>query len=154
MSSKTKALNEKLAHVARAKPITVQEDCGLGEGLALMRRHKIPCLLVCKGPKLSGVFTERDFLMKAAGKSCESEPIRNFMTAPPIIVSEESTVGGAVELMNSKGLRNLPLVDAAGAPVSLVTVSSLIRYLAEHFPAAVVNLPPQPQMAAEETDGA
>ena len=154
MSSKTKALNEKLAHVARAKPVTVQEDCGLGEGLALMRLRQIPCLLVCKGTKLSGVFTERDFLMKAAGKADAAAAISGFMTAPPIIVSEEATVGQAIELMNEKGLRNLPLVGASGEPVSLVTVNSLIRYLAEHFPASVVNLPPRPQMAAEETDGA
>lgn len=153
MSVKTKALSERLGRVARAQPVCVPEDCPLDSALAVMRGQKVSCLLITRAGKLTGIFTERDFLMKAAGKAGPAGPVSRYMTSRPVIATLDQTVGDAVEAMNAKGLRNLPLVDAAGAPASIVTVSSLIRYLADHFPAEVVNLPPQPQRAAE-SDGA
>jgi CBS domain-containing protein len=152
MSVKTKALSEKLVHVARAQPVCVPEETPLREALAVMRYRQVPCLLVTKGGKLTGIFTERDFLMKVAGKPSGGS-VGEQMTRKPVIATLDETVGEAVEEMNAKGLRNLPLADKSGAPASVVTVSSLIRYLADHFPAEVVNLPPHPQRAAE-TDGA
>lgn len=153
MSVKTKALSERLDRVARAQPVCVPEDTTLESALAVMRSRKVPCLLVTRAGKLTGIFTERDFLMKAAGKPVPAGLVREYMTRGPVTFTLEQTVGDAVEAMNGKGLRNLPVVDASGAPASVVTVNSLIRYLAEHFPAEVVNLPPAPQRAAE-TDGA
>jgi CBS domain-containing protein len=154
MSFKTKALSEKLVHVARAQVVCIQEDGSLKEGLALMRQSQAPCLMICRGQKLTGIFTERDYLMKVASQEKGGELIRDFMTANPIIASLENTIGEAIEIMNSKGLRHLPLVDQDGAPASVVTVSIIIQYLADLFPAAVVNRPPQPHVVSEEMDGA
>ena len=154
MAVKTKALSEKLVHVARTKPVSVPESSTLGEALAVMRETKIHCLMVCRGKKLVGIFTERDYLMKAAGKADPAESIKAYMTPDPVIVTLEQTVGEAVETMNAKGLRNLPVVDEAGSPASLVTVNTIIKYLAGHFPAAVVTRPPQPHMVTDQTDGA
>lgn len=153
MSVKTRALSERLGRVARAQPVCVPEDCPLDSALAVMRSRKVPCLLVTRGGKLTGIFTERDFLMKAVGRPAPAGPVGDYMTRQPVIATLEQTVGDAVEAMSGKGLRNLPIVDASGVPASVVTVNSLIRYLADHFPAEVVNLPPEPQRAAE-TDGA
>lgn len=154
MSVKTKALAEKLVHVTRTKPVTVSETASLGKVLALMRAKKVHCIMVCKGKKLSGIFTERDYLMKALGKAKSAEPIAKYMTPKPVTAYLKETLGEVIEVMNQKGLRNLPLVDASGSPASLVTANTIIRYLADHFPAEVVNRPPQPHMISEETDGA
>jgi CBS domain-containing protein len=154
MSVKTKALAEKLVHVTRTKPVTVLETAKLGAVLALMREKKVHCVMVCKGKKLTGVFTERDYLNKALGKAKSSEPISKYMTPKPLTAYLEETLGEVIEVMNQKGLRNLPLVGKGGEPASLVTVNTIIRYLADHFPAEVVNRPPQPHLVSEETDGA
>ncbi len=154
MSIKTKALSEKLGHVVRTKPVCVQEDLPVGKALELMRQKGVHCLMVCKGSKLTGIFTDRDHLMKVLGRAKGSEPMSAFMTPSPVIGSTEQTVGETVEIMSAKGLRNLPLVDEAGAPTSLVTVDTLIRYLADHFPAAVVNRSPAPHLVSDEADGA
>ena len=154
MSVKTKALSEKLSHVTRFEPLCVQENTPVKEAVGQMREKQKPVLMVCKGKKLVGIFTERDYLMKVAGRAKPTEPIRDYMTPNPIIGRADETLGEAVEVMNEKGLRNLPLVDEHGAPVSVVTVISAIQYLADHFPAAVVNRPPQPHIVSEEADGA
>ena len=92
--------------------------------------------------------------MKTLGKASSSEPISRYMTPEPLTGRLEETLGEVVEVMNAKGLRNLPLVDSLGAPASLVTADTIIRYLADHFPAAVVNRPPQPHMHSDQMDGA
>ncbi len=154
MSVKTKALSEKLLRVVRDQPVCVEESATVREALTLMRERQTSCLMVCRGRRLVGIFTERDFLMKAAGRAKPRDPIRSYMTPSPDIARLEQTVGEAIEVMNEKGFRNLPLVDEGGSPASLVTVNGIIRYLADHFPAAVVNRPPQPHLISEEMDGA
>lgn len=154
MSAKTKVLSEKLKHVVRYEPASVQETATVKEALAVMREKQKPALMICKGKKLVGIFTERDYLMRAAGIAQASEPIKKYMTSEPVTGHLEETLGEVVEVMNAKGLRSLPLLDESGAPVSVVTVLGVIQYLADHFPAAVVNRPPTPHARAEETDGA
>jgi CBS domain-containing protein len=44
--------------------------------------------------------------------------------------------------MSVAGYRTVPLVDVAGRPLGVVTVSDVIRWLAGLFPEAVLNLPP------------
>lgn len=154
MSVKTKALSEKLAHVTRFDPLIVQDNCTVKDALAQMRARQKPVLLVCRGKKLVGIFTERDYLMKVAGRAKPADFLRDYMTPDPVTGSVDQTLGEAVEVMNAKGLRNLPLVDAAGTPVCVVTVMSAIQYLADLFPAAVVNRPPQPHMVSPDSEGA
>lgn len=154
MSSKTQALTEKLSRVARAQPVTVPRSLPLKDALLRMRERKTPCLLVCEGRRLVGIFTERDYLLKAAGRTRGDEPIDRFMTPQPISAGVDETVGKAVEVMAREGLRQLPVVDEDGAPASVVTVGGLIQHLAEDFPASVVNRPPEPHRGAPETDGA
>jgi len=76
------------------------------------------------------------------------------MTAQPIVARVEETLGEAVEIMDRRGLRQLPVVDEDGAPASVVTVGGVIQHLAEDFPASVVNRPPEPHQRASEPDGA
>ncbi len=154
MSLKTKALSEKLAHVARENAVAVAEDVPVGIALNLMRERDADCLSVCRAGKLVGVFTERDYLMKVAGKASSDEPISKYMTPDPIMGRLDETVGEAVEVMNERHLRHLPLVDEKGAPASVVTVDDVIRWLADQYPAAVVNRPPDPRTEGEESDGA
>ncbi len=154
MSSKTKALAEKLAHLVRYEPAIAQESTPVKAALALMREKQKPALMICKGKKLIGIFTERDYLMKSLGAASSDEPIGKYMTPNPITCRLEQTSREVTEIMNDKHLRTLPIVDEHGTPASVVTVLTVIQYLADHFPAAVVNRPPQPHVVSEDADGA
>jgi acetoin utilization protein AcuB len=47
--------------------------------------------------------------------------VRDVMTRDPITIDPEAAVGTAVDVMRSKRIRHLPVVDDAGALVGLVT---------------------------------
>jgi CBS domain-containing protein len=155
MSLKTKVLTETLDRVPHAEVVTAKESVSVGEAVGLMRDKGVSCLIICHGKKLIGIFTERDFLMKvAADTKTLSRPISDFMTPDPKCARLSWSAGDAIELMNSAGLRHLPVLDEKENLSFVVTVDGLIRYLADHFSAVVMNRPPEPHRVAPEMDGA
>ncbi|MBI4424375.1 MAG: CBS domain-containing protein [Elusimicrobia bacterium] len=151
---KTKALHVPLGHLDLLTPIVLEESTPYGETLRRMREGQRGSVIVCNGGAVTGVFTERDYLYKQCLERVPLEtPIGKLMSTRPVTVSPDTTLGEAVELMHEKRFRNLPVVDAAGKPQALLTVGRIIRYLAETFPAEVMNLPPTPRVTTE-TDGA
>jgi len=155
MSTKTSALNEKLERLELLPPVIVEEDASYGQALEAMRRSKRGSVLVCKSDKLTGIFTERDVLNRCLlEKPPLSTPIRKLMTPSPAAAGPETRLGEAVELMHEKGARNIPIVDSKGRPKGLLTVGAVIRYLADHYPTEVVNLPPVLHQTTRDTEGA
>ncbi|MGY1814605.1 HPP family protein [Blastococcus sp. SYSU D00820] len=59
----------------------------------------------------------------------EFDPVSKVMTTPVTTVPEDMPVADLVELMTDRGLRNLPVVDAAGRLVGIITRTELIAVL-------------------------
>lgn len=152
--SKTKALQETIGRLESTPFAVVEPKATLKEVYATMQKAKVGCVLVCKGPKLLGIFSERDVVLKTLGDSPLSTPIEKLMTPDPVTADARTTIGEAVELMHGKGFRNLPILDEKKRPVGLLTVNRIIKYLAALFPAEVYNLPPKPDQVDESADGA
>lgn len=155
MSSKTKALTEKLADVPHIDALVLDKSVMVGEAVSLMRQKDVSCLIIYENKKLIGIFTERDFLMKVVlNANVLKRPVSDFMTPEPQSMRLNQSIGDAVELMNRSSLRHLPILDEKGTLAFVITVDGLIRYLADHFPAAVMNRPPELHKIASEMDGA
>ena len=152
--SKTKALLEKLGTLESSPFATVESKASLKEVYATMQKEKVGCVLVCKGAKLVGIFSERDVVLKTLGAAPLDAPVEKYMTPEPVTATAKTTVGEAVELMHTRGFRNLPLLDDKKRPVGIVTVNRIIKYLAALFPAEVYNLPPKPDQVDDSADGA
>ena len=152
------ARNLKVESVCRLSPtpprrITPRQT--VAEAVALMRQHRIGCLLVCEGEALVGIFTERDLMRRvlAVGKTL-SLTMADVMTPNPVVVSPKEPIGVAVKRMEEGGYRHLPIVDGAGRPVGVLSVKRIVHYLAEHFPATIYNQPPDPNVFPLEAEGA
>ncbi len=59
---------------------------------------------------------------------------RDLMTKNLIVIPPEMPVVGVAELLASRGISAVPVVDAAGTPIGLVTEGDLIRRLADDQP--------------------
>jgi CBS domain-containing protein len=64
------------------------------------------------------------------------------MTGRPEALSPQDRICFAVNRMSTAGFRTIPLVDAEGRPIGIVTVNDVVKWLAEIFPEAVLNLRP------------
>jgi len=60
----------------------------------------------------------------------------------PDALSVTDRVAYAVNRMSVAGYRTIPLVDGDGRPVGVVSVSHFIKWMADLFPEAVLNLRP------------
>ncbi len=132
-----RSLAEEFLTALRPKsPITVQPDTSLANAVHQMRAHKIGCVLVTdKAGILSGILTERDVLLRVAGRvdDLTAATVGDYMTANPYHMEAGAPISQAVRLMADHDFRHLPLVDEAGRPVGIVSFRDLVHFLKERL---------------------
>ena len=146
---------ESVSRLNPGPPLRVSPHQTLADAVALMRKERVGCVVVCEGERMVGIFTERDLLRRvlATGKPL-TMPVAECMTANPVVVHRKEPVAAAVRCMEEGGYRHLPVVDEAGNLVGLLSVKRIVHYLVEHFPSTVYNLPPDPGAVQKDRDGA
>lgn len=117
------------------------------EAARLMRQHHVGSLVVLDPPEVGGrpvgVITDRDIAVGvvALGLDPERTPVEGAMRPEVASIREDEGVGRAVSLMRIEGVRRLPVVDAGGRLIGIVTADDLIDLFAEemHDLAAVLS---------------
>lgn len=135
-------------------PLATTPDESLANVLGLLRAQKQAAVLVCDGPKLVGIFTERDALKLLATGADLSAPVSTAMSTTLMTIADDTTVGAAIQLMSEGGYRHLPVVDADRTPSGVVAVRGIVHYLVEHFPDAVYTQSPTGDRPHAEREGA
>lgn len=146
--------SEGVASAYPDQPLAAAASDSIGQVMQLLRAQRTGAMLICDGPKLVGIFTERDALRLMARRADFSAPVRDVMSSPPTIVASDATVAEAIRVMAEGAYRHLPIVTPEGKPVGVVTVFGIVHYLVDHFPETVYNLPPHPNAAPREREGA
>jgi CBS domain-containing protein len=136
------------------EPLLVSPDATVGEVLRLLKAHRAACVLVCAEQHLDGIFTERDALRWMASGKSPDLPIESLMSRNPASVQEKATVAEAIRLMSEGGYRRLPILSDDKQPSGVAAVHGIVHYLVEHFPQTIYTLPPKPDIAQTEREGA
>jgi CBS domain-containing protein len=133
----------------------VRPDQMVADAVALMRKARVGCILVCEQGKIVGIFTERDLMREvlAAGKPLTLS-MSEVMTPQPVGVQAKEPIGVAIAKMQEGGYRHLPVVDELGKAVGILSVKRIIHYLVEHFPGTVYNQPPDSGAVQHKREGA
>lgn len=138
-------LNDTIATLDPAEPICLLETAVVAEAIArMLDRRQAGVLIVDAAGRLTGIFTERDVLTRVtgAGRDAHRTRLHEVMTPNPEALTTGDRIAYAVHSMSVAGYRTVPLVDRDRRPVGVVTVGDVIRWLAQLFPEAVLNLPP------------
>jgi CBS domain-containing protein len=146
---------EKIRSLRLSEPARVAPETSLGDTLRAMKAARIGCALICEEGRVVGILTERDVLNKVAGQSVDhGEPVLKFMTREPRALRRDDNLGEAIRLMTHGGYRHVPLTDEQGRDAGVLCAKDLVEYIAEHFPAEVVNLPPRLHQVMRKAEGA
>jgi CBS domain-containing protein len=124
------------------------------EAMQQAQRH---CLLVVDHGQLVGIFTEREILTTVVGHPVDLDhtPVQACMTPEATVLTLEDELVYALNQMSLEGARYIPLVDEHGQPTALVSIDTIVAYLVECFPQALLNVPPSPAHSRPRTpDGA
>lgn len=138
-------LDDTLTVLAPLEPVCVGEAVTVQDAInAMVAHHRASVLVVDADGRLIGIFTERDVLLRVVGKGLDTArtPIGRVMTPSPQALRLRDRVAYALHCMSVEGYRTVPIVDEAERPIGVVTASDVIRWLADFFPEAVLNLPP------------
>lgn len=135
-------------------PVYAQSGDTLRHVLEQLKANNTGGAFVLQDGKLVGIFTERDALRLMANGGDLDGAVGEVMTGNPVTVSEDDSVATAIQKMSTGGYRRLPIVDSQGQPTGAVKSSGILRYLVEHFPHSIYNLPPAPDNASKEREGA
>jgi CBS domain-containing protein len=99
---------------------------------ASSQEHMAGCALVMQGQELLGILTERDVVrLTATATDFATVAVSSVMTAPVVTIAEQSVqdIFAALFLLRRYRIRHLPVVDAVGAVVGVISHASLRRVL-------------------------
>jgi CBS domain-containing protein len=113
---------------------TADADDTFADVAKTMRSNGISSVVVLDGKKLAGIVTERDIVnLVAAGGDPHSVRVAHGMTRRDIeTVSPKTDISEAAELMASRNIRHLPVVDR-GRVAGIISIRDLTRWAAEEL---------------------
>jgi CBS domain-containing protein len=138
-------LNDTVRLLAPSEPIRLGTEATVQEAIdRMVGQHRAAVVVVDAEGRLTGIFTERDVLIRVLGEGRDPATTRlsAVMTPRPEALSPQDRICFAVNRMSTAGFRTIPLVDADGRPIGIITVNDVVKWLAEIFPEAVLNLRP------------
>jgi len=103
--------------VTATKEMTVRSAC------CLMTEKRIGALLVVENNRITGIFTERDALNKilSAGVDPDATKVSQVMVSNPQTIGVDKPLAHALYMMAEGGFRHVPVVDANGTPLGMVS---------------------------------
>lgn len=125
-----KLLGLHLDELGAPEPHLIDAAASVGEAIDRMRGEGIDCLLVTEGGALVGIFTDRDAILKVAGRPLDGQAIREVMTRDPVILRTGDPVAVAIHKMAVGGFRHIPIVED-GRLVGLVEARNVFGHLLE-----------------------
>ncbi|ACY15662.1 cyclic nucleotide-binding/CBS domain-containing protein [Haliangium ochraceum] len=140
-----------VSEVTIREPVRVSPEAKLIDVVNSLREKRRGAAIIEDGGSVVGIFTERDLMLRvdhSAGESWHDKPVRDFMTGDVVMVKAQDSISVAVQKMRQGLFRHLPVDLGPGKPVRLVSIRDVLAYIAEHFPAEFLNLPPDPEHEA------
>jgi acetoin utilization protein AcuB len=125
----------------QADPVSVSPDDTLAHALRLTREHRIRHLPVVRGGTLVGILSDRD-VRSAMPSPLEVEdaeraarvgetPVGEVMTAEVITTGPSDTVEDAAKLLCRHRIGALPVVDAHGGLLGMISETDVLTAFAE-----------------------
>ena len=108
--------------------LAVAPEDTLGEAAQKMVDRRVGSAVVMDFGRLIGILTERDLMRATAGRTHSSEArVREWMTADPVTVEEDTSAADAAQTMLEHGFRHLPVV-ADGRAVGIVSIRDVAEW--------------------------
>jgi CBS domain-containing protein len=107
---------------------SVKPDTAVIDAIRVMAERHVGALLVLEGSRLVGIVSERDYARKVVlmGRSSDTTPVRDIMTAPVLTIEPDGTVDDAMRLMTERRIRHLPVLRDSRV-VGVVSIGDLVK---------------------------
>lgn len=123
----------KVIKIAQVPAPKVTAEASVLEAVRIMEQAAVGAAAVVEGDRLVGIFSERDVMLRvvAAQRDPQKTSVGEVMTRALETATEETDSAEALELMVSRHIRHLPIVDREGNLAGLLSIRNLLRYHVE-----------------------
>lgn len=110
----------------------VPADCKIQDAAAAMAEHDIGAILVGAPERLEGILTTRDIILRGVigGRDPTRTTVGEIMSSTLFTCAADDPVEAAATAMQERQVRRLPVIDASGRVVGIVTRRDLRRHAA------------------------
>ncbi len=116
------------------EPVSVGREAIVRDAIAEMLSRNIGCLLVVEEQKPVGILTERDILNRVSAEpNLLDRTVGELMTQPVETITRDDSIAYALHAMDLGGYRHLPVVDARGRAVGIISIRDILRFLCIRF---------------------
>jgi signal-transduction protein with cAMP-binding, CBS, and nucleotidyltransferase domain len=130
-----------IGDICNRETVFATKDSSISQAAQRMREHHVGDLVVIEekaGRRIPvGILTDRDLVVEVLAKNVDmnSVTVGDVMSSELMTARESDGLYETMQRMRAKGVRRVPVVDAAGALVGIVTVDDLLDLLADELTA-------------------
>ena len=125
--------------ICNREVITVQRDATVLHAAVLMRQYHVGDVVMIENRKNKtvpiGIVTDRDIMVElvATELDCNVITVGDIVISKLTVTKDSAGVFEAIQLMASKGIRRLPVVDDEGGLVGIITLDDLLLLLSKEL---------------------
>jgi signal-transduction protein with cAMP-binding, CBS, and nucleotidyltransferase domain len=145
---------KKIVQVINDRVVQAPPSISLKEAIQQMQFYRSGYIILTEDGIVVGILTETDVIQNVLTDGVDmNRPVSDFMISMLHTLSPEASVGEAIDLMAKKKISHLPLTDENHRYMGMLSVRTLIRFLAAYYPTEIYNLPPDPQQITQSREG-
>jgi CBS domain-containing protein len=116
--------------ICEQNPPAVSPETSVADTIRRMLEAHVGAVAVVDSDNVvAGIFTERDVMKRLAlsGRDPHTAPVRDFMTTPVELATEETTEAEALSAMLEHHYRHLPVVDHCGRLLGMLSIRHVLE---------------------------
>jgi CBS domain-containing protein len=121
----------KISSIISGKRVeTISAGASIHELVNSLNSHHVGALVVSSdGKKIDGIVSERDVVRAMPGKLDQliGMHVRDIMTVDVHTCTPDSTIAELMKMMTELRIRHVPVVDASGALISIVSIGDVVK---------------------------
>lgn len=121
------------SEIIQREVLTVTPDSLIADVDRMMNYHGIGGVPVVENEKVIGIVSTRD--LRAIVSRIGNQPVSSIMTHEPIVAREGISLDDAFDLMYSRKVERLPVVDSEGTLTGIISMQELLEK--RQFPNAI-----------------
>jgi CBS domain-containing protein len=109
---------------------TISASASIHDLVNSLNSHHVGALVVSSdGKKIDGIVSERDVVRAMPGKLDQliGMHVRDIMTVDVHTCTADSTIAELMKMMTELRIRHVPVVDAAGSLISIVSIGDVVK---------------------------
>ncbi|MET1100903.1 MAG: CBS domain-containing protein [Pyrodictiaceae archaeon] len=119
-----------VGRIATRSLVTISPDASITEAAALLTSRKIKGLpVVNENGHLVGIITQSD-IVRALSEGRVDAKVSEYMSSPVVTIREDEDLLRAMDLLSSRMVGRLVVIDNNGRPVGIITRTDILKYIA------------------------